>query len=64
MFTKISPSHIIINVFYYHKFKSYILYVLSCLVIITASMTVSLSLYRLQRESNLLNRDRKRELLC
>ncbi|CAF1021996.1 unnamed protein product [Adineta ricciae] len=39
----------------------YILYSLSCLVIITASITFILSLYRLQRDASLLNRERKRD---
>ncbi|UJR33868.1 hypothetical protein I4U23_021289 [Adineta vaga] len=39
----------------------YILYSLSCLVIITASLTFILSLYRLQRDTSLLNRERKRD---
>jgi heme A synthase len=41
--------------------KNYILYSLSCLVIITASITFILSLYRLQRDASLLNRERKRD---
>ena len=40
---------------------NYILYSLSCLVIITASITFVLSLYRLQRDTSLLNRERKRD---
>ncbi|CAF0804440.1 unnamed protein product [Adineta steineri] len=41
--------------------KNYILYTLSCLVIISASVTFILSLYRLQRDASLLNRERKRD---
>lgn len=37
------------------------MYSLSCLVILTASITVILSLYRLQRDTNLLNREVKRD---
>jgi amino acid transporter len=44
-----------------HTSRTYILYSLSCLVIITASITFILSLYRLQRDSSLLNRERKRD---
>ncbi|CAF2334762.1 unnamed protein product [Rotaria sp. Silwood2] len=44
-----------------HKSRNYILYSLSCLVIITASITFILSLYRLQRDASLLNRERKRD---
>ena len=41
--------------------RNYILYFLSCFVIITASITFILSLYRLQRDAGLLNRERKRD---
>jgi amino acid transporter len=41
--------------------RNYILYSLSCLVIMTAAITFILSLYRLQRDSSLLNRERKRD---
>ena len=44
-----------------HTAKNYVLYSLSCLVIITASVTFILSLYRLQRDASLLNRERKRD---
>ena len=44
-----------------HTAQNYVLYSLSCLVIITASMTFILSLYRLQRDASLLNRERKRD---
>lgn len=44
-----------------YTFRNYILYSLSCLVIIAASITLILSLYRLQRDTNLLNRERKRD---
>ncbi len=44
-----------------HKFRNYILYSLSCLVIITASIILILSLYRLQRDASLLNGERKRD---
>ncbi len=44
-----------------HTTRNYILYSLSCLVILTASITVILSLYRLQRDTNLLNREVKRD---
>lgn len=44
-----------------HTSRNYILYSLSCLVIITASITLVLSLYRLQRDASLLNLERKRD---
>jgi amino acid transporter len=44
-----------------HTSRNYILYSLSCLVIITASLILILSLYRLQRDASLLNRERKRD---
>ncbi|CAF3445672.1 unnamed protein product [Rotaria socialis] len=44
-----------------HKSRSYILYSLTCLVITTAAITFILSLYRLQRDASLLNRERKRD---
>jgi len=44
-----------------HKCINYILYLLSFLVIITASITLILSLYRLQRDASLLNGERKRD---
>ncbi len=44
-----------------HTSRNYILYSLSCLVILTASITLILSLYRLQRDTNLLNREVKRD---
>ncbi len=44
-----------------HTTRNYILYSLSCLVILTASITVILSLYRLQRDTSLLNREVKRD---
>lgn len=43
------------------NFRNYILYSLSFLVIMTASITFILSLYRLQRDASLLNRERKRD---
>jgi amino acid transporter len=43
--------------------RNYILYSLSCLVIITASITFVLSLYRLERDASLLNRERKRDYI-
>jgi len=44
-----------------HTSRNYILYSLSCLVILTASITLILSLYRLQRDTSLLNREVKRD---
>jgi hypothetical protein len=44
-----------------HASRNYILYSLSCLVILTASITLILSLYRLQRDTSLLNREVKRD---
>jgi hypothetical protein len=44
-----------------HTCRNYILYSLSCFVIIAASITLVLSLYRLQRDTSLLNRQRKRD---
>jgi len=41
--------------------RNYILYSLSCLVIITASITLILSVYRLQRDSSLVDRERNRD---
>lgn len=39
----------------------YVLYALCCLVIVTASITFVLSVYRLQRDAGLLKRERKRD---
>lgn len=41
--------------------RNYILYSLSCLVILTAAVMLVLSLYRLQRDSTLLDRERNRD---
>ena len=44
-----------------HTLRNYILYILSCLVILAASITLILSLYRLQRDASLLDREVKRD---
>jgi len=44
-----------------YKTRNYILYVLSCAVILTASITLIVILYRLQRDTSLLDRERKRD---
>jgi hypothetical protein len=44
-----------------HTSRNYILYFLSCLLILTALITVILSLYRLQRDTSLINREIKRD---
>ena len=41
--------------------QRYLLYSLSLLVFLTAAITLIFSLYRLQRDANLLNRPRKRD---
>ena len=43
------------------RVQEYIAYSLCCLVVITAAITFVLSLYRLQRDTSLLNRERKRD---
>jgi hypothetical protein len=44
-----------------NKIRHYILYSICSLVILTASITFVLSLYRLQRETSLLIRERQRD---